>query len=83
MVLAMAGVTRNATCRGDFVDVPKSNIDWVCRTIETAADHGFINAQKNVIKSQRRARPYDHITRAEALGILLKAVPDEEGWAGY
>ena len=38
MVLAMMNVTRNTTCRGDFVDVPKSNTDWVCRTIETAAD---------------------------------------------
>ncbi len=38
MVLAMVGITRNAHCRGDFVDVPKSDTDWVCRTIETAAD---------------------------------------------
>ncbi len=32
---------------------------------------------------KRVSRPYDHITRAEALGILMKAVKDEGGWAGY
>jgi hypothetical protein len=79
MVLAMMNVTRNTTCRGDFVDVPKSNTDWVCRTIETAADHGLINARPSDMKT----RPYDSITRAEALGILMKAYPDSGGWAGY
>ncbi len=83
MVLAMTNVTRNTTCRGDFADVPKSNTDWVCRTIETAADKGYINAQASLSKANRKARPYDHITRAEALGILMKAVKDEGGWAGY
>jgi len=83
MVLAMMNITRNTTCRGDFSDVPKSNTDWVCRTIETAADKGFINAQKDKIQSQRKARPYDHITRAEALGILMKAYPDGGPWAWY
>lgn len=83
MVLAMMNITRNTTCRGDFADVPKSNTDWVCRTIETAADKGFINAQKDKIQSQRKARPYNHITRAEALGILMKAYPNDGGWAGY
>lgn len=38
MVLAMMNITRNTHCRGDFADVPKSDTDWVCRTIETAAD---------------------------------------------
>ena len=83
MSLAMAGITRNTTCRGDFADVTKSQTDWVCRTIETAADHGFINAQKEKPKNQRKARPYDPITRAEALGILLKTYPSSGGWAGY
>ncbi len=83
MILAMKNITRNETCRGDFADVPKSNTDWVCRTIETAADKGFINAQKDKIQSQRKARPYDHITRSEALGILMKAYPYGGSWAGY
>lgn len=63
MVLAMANVTRNTKCRGDFADVPKSDIDWVCRTIETAADNGFINAHP----TNNKVRPYDNISRAEAL----------------
>ena len=51
MALAMAGITRNAHCRGDFADVPKSDINWICRTVETAADHGFINAKPFGMKS--------------------------------
>lgn len=69
MVLAMMNITRNAHCRGDFVDVPKSDTDWVCRTVETAADNGFINARPVGMKT----RPYGNITRAEAFSILLKA----------
>ncbi len=79
MVLAMMNITRNTTCRGDFADVPKSNTDWVCRTIETAADHGLINAKPIGMKT----RPYGNITRAEALGILMKAFPEDGAWAGY
>lgn len=79
MVLAMMNITRNTNCRGDFADVPKSNTDWVCRTIETAADHGLINPKPTGMKT----RPYGNITRAEALGILMKAYPDDGGWAGY
>lgn len=79
MVLAMMNITRNTTCRGDFADVPKSDIDWVCRTIETAADRGLINSRPVGMKT----RPYANITRAEALGILMKAFPDDGAWAGY
>lgn len=79
MVLAMAGVERNTTCRGDFADVPKSDTDWVCRTIETAADKGFINAHP----LGGKVRPYDNVSRAETLGILMKSSPEDGGWAGY
>jgi hypothetical protein len=80
MVLAMNGIIRNTHCRGDFVDVPKSDTDWVCRTIETAADKWFINAKPSGMK----IRPYDHITRAEALWILSKNILNSmDGWAGY
>lgn len=79
MVLAMMNITRNTHCRGDFADVPKSDTDWVCRTIETAADHGLINAKPIGMKT----RPYGNITRAEALGILMKAFPEDGAWAGY
>ena len=30
-----------------------------------------------------KTRPYGNITRAEALGILMKVYPDDGGWAGY
>lgn len=79
MALAMAGITRNTNCRGDFADVPKSDIDWVCRTIETAADHGFINA--NPING--KIRPYASVSRAEAIAIFLKTFPNDGAWAGY
>ena len=80
MAIAMAGITRNTHCRGDFIDVPKSNTDWVCRTVETAADTGFINARPDGMKT----RPYGNITRAEALAILTKNVLDpSDMWAGY
>ena len=79
MVLAMMNITCNTHCRGDFADVPKSDTDWVCRTIETAADHGLINAKPIGMKT----RPYGNITRAEALGILMKAFPEDGAWAGY
>lgn len=61
----------------------KSDTDWVCRTIETAADKGYIHAQKDQPKNKRKARPSDSITRAEALGILMKTFPDDGPWAGY
>lgn len=79
MVLAMAGITRNAHCRGDFADVPKSDVNWICRTVETAADHGFINAKPAGMKT----RPYDDVSRSETLGIFMKAFDDGGAWAGY
>lgn len=79
MILAMKNITRNATCRGDFADVPKSDTDWVCRTVETAADEGFINADP----VNGKIRPYANVSRSEALGILFKAFDDGGGWAGY
>ncbi len=79
MALAMMNITRNTHCRGDFADVPKSDTDWVCRTVETAADHGLINKKPVGMKT----RPYGNITRAEALGILMKSFPEDGAWAGY
>ena len=63
MILAMKNIVRNENCRGDFVDVPKSDIDWVCRTVETAADNGLINATP----TDGKIRPYADVSRAEAL----------------
>jgi len=85
MVLAMKGITKNDTCRGDFpdIDMNKSYGDWVCRTIETAADHGFINAQSSVPMNLRKVHPYINITRSEALGIFMNAYPTIGAYAGY
>lgn len=79
MALAMAGIVRNEHCRGDFSDVPNSDIDWVCRTVETAADNDFINAHP----INGKIRPYDSVSRAEAIAIFLKTFPNDGGWAGY
>lgn len=78
MALAMAGITINTNCRRDFADVDMTGVhaDWACRTIETAADHGFINAQTAITSGHRTTRPYDNISRSEALGIFLKAFPN-------
>lgn len=51
--------------------------DWICRTMETGADHGFIKRETKL------ARPHDDVLRAEALAILMKTFPDGGGWAGY
>lgn len=85
MILSMNSVTRNAGCRGDFPDIDVSTTygNWVCRTIETAADHNYIYAQRDKLQQNRRVRPYDNISRSEALGILMKAYRDSGAWAGY
>ncbi len=85
MALAMAGITKNTTCRRDFSDVDMTGVhaDWACRTIETAADHGFINAQTNVSSGYRTTRPYDNISRSETLAIFLKAFPNNSFTGDY
>ena len=54
-------------CRDYFADVRynKQN-NWVCRAMEIAADYGIISNKNGV-------RPLDYLTRAEALGIILKS----------
>lgn len=41
--------------------------DWVCRAVEIAADNDLVS------RGNKKFRPQDKITRAEALAILLKA----------
>lgn len=55
-------------CRDYFADVRynKQN-NWVCRAMEIAADYGIISNKNGTV------RPLDPLTRAEALGIILKA----------
>ena len=77
MALNMANISENGTCRGDFpdIDMTKSYADWICRTMESAADHGIINGQTNISRSLRKVRPYSRATRAETLGIFMNAFP--------
>ncbi len=82
MALAMADVKKNKTCRWDFIDIPKTEED-VCRTMESAADHDIISAQKDVPREKKKARPHDEIIRAEGLAILMKTCEDDGAWAGY
>jgi hypothetical protein len=85
ILLTMTNTQRNTDCRGDYPEIDMSGRygEWVCRTVETVADKGFINDQKNVAKNYRSIRPYDYITRSEALGILMEAFPDDGAYAGY
>ncbi len=82
MALVMADVKKNQTCRGDFLDIPKTEIE-VCRTMESAVDRGIISAQKDTDPAKKKARPHDEIIRAEALAILMKTFSDDGAWAGY
>ncbi len=85
MLLTMTGTTRNETCRGDYPEIKNSGQygDWVCRTVETAADHDFIYDQMDRTRSNRRVRPYDKISRSEALALMMKAFPNDGAFAGY
>lgn len=78
MLLTMNGTTLNASCEGDFSDVQRTpaDDDWTCRVVETAADRDYIYAQRALPASMREARPYDKVTRAEALAIFMKAYPN-------
>lgn len=53
------------TCKKYFSDTITN--DWKCRAIELAADNGIIT------RNNTKARPNDTITRAEALGIVIRA----------
>ena len=58
------------TCQGYYSDAIFSSQhrdSWVCRAAEAAADEGIIS------RENKRLRPRDSVTRAEALAILLKA----------
>ncbi len=52
------------TCRGEFSDV--NTQDWPCKYIEAALDAGFI-AHNDTF------RPYDNITKTEAMKLVLKS----------
>jgi hypothetical protein len=85
ILITMKWDTINESCRGDFADVARytENDKWECRILETAADRGYINAMSELPQSMRRVRPDDHVTRSEAVGILMKAFDDTGAWAGF
>lgn len=68
IALKMRGVTLPGgyTCKKYFSDV--TQIDWVCRAVELAADNGIIS------RSNGTFRPKDFVTRAEALAMLSGVV---------
>lgn len=52
-------------CKGYYSDVTDN--DWICRAVELAADNGLVS------RENKKFRPQDKITRAEALAIILQA----------
>jgi hypothetical protein len=57
------------TCENMFADVQQNRPNtWACRSIETAVRRGIITTKN------QNFRPESHITRAEALSILLGSV---------
>lgn len=52
-------------CRYYFLDTPEW---WVCRAAEIAADYGIVT------RANATFRPYDTITLAEGLGVIIKAL---------
>jgi len=64
VVMKLSGVDVPDTCRGEFSDVDTD--DWPCKYIESALDAGFIAAND-------RFRPFDNITKTEAMKLVLKS----------
>lgn len=64
IVMKLSWLTIRDTCRWEFTDV--STTDWPCKYIEAALDAGYI-AKNNTF------RPYDNITKTEAMKLILKA----------
>ena len=60
----------NYVCKKYFSDTTKN--DWMCRATELGADLGIVS------RTNKKARPQDTITRAEALAILTPHVIDDE-----
>lgn len=63
----IAGLDKKTTCDGVFKDVSatKPN-DWACYTVEQLADNGLIALNENF-------RPEDNISKAEGVGMIVKA----------
>lgn len=63
IVMKLSGKTIVDECNGDFYDVAP---DWGCKYIEAALEAEYIAANPEF-------RPYDNITKTEAMKLVLKA----------
>ncbi len=64
IVMKLSWKTIDDSCRWEFSDV--STTDWPCKYIEAALDAGYIAANDTF-------RPFDNITKTEAMKLVLKA----------
>ena len=66
--LALARLDKSTSCNNMFTDVSATNPNtWACYSIEPLAKNGYVTtANKNF-------RPEDNITKAEAVGMIIKA----------
>ncbi|MCH2188659.1 S-layer homology domain-containing protein [Candidatus Gracilibacteria bacterium] len=64
----VAGLPKKTSCDNIFSDVSATNPNtWVCYNVEVLVDNDLISANTNF-------RPEDNITKAESLGMLIKAI---------
>lgn len=64
VVMKLSGKNVPDVCRGEFNDVSKT--EWPCKYIEAALDAGYIAKNSTF-------RPFDNITKTEAMKLVLKA----------
>lgn len=68
----IAGIDKKTTCAGTFNDVSATRPnDWACYTVEALADNGLIALNTNF-------NPEQNITKAEAIGMMVKAAFGDE-----
>lgn len=68
----LAGVDKTSTCTNMFKDVSaKKPNDWACYTVEALAN-------ANLIAKNAKFRPESNITKAEAVGMIVKAAYGDE-----
>ena len=64
----VAGLPKKDNCDNIFSDVSATTPNtWVCLNVEVLVDNNLISANTNF-------RPEDNITKAESLGMLIKAI---------
>lgn len=71
--LALAGLSKSTTCNNMFTDVSATNPnDWACKVVEPLANNGYVTTANS------KFRPEDNITKAEAVGMIIKAAYKNE-----